>query len=148
MSNPSPEFTKKAQQLINIVLYGESMPNNMQDSVIVDNDWLRHVVKATKELADMISPTERVIREITMERKRQVEKLSYLPEDDDNQSRGELAQAACYMAFPGDPSGLGLFPRDWSLETHSYRRGKTTRERLVVAAALLVAEIERIDRLV
>ncbi len=107
-----------------------------------------------------------VIDEIAAERLRQVEK-GWTAEHDDEHDRGELAQAAAsftlraiarYGDFP-IYAGIGLAPLRTShncgwiglggliwpfREEFPYDDDK--RRRLVKAAALIVAEIERLDR--
>lgn len=78
------------------------------------------------------------------EQHQQVE-LGYDPGHDANgfHTDGQLAMAGCYMAWPApDPH---LFPHDWDPEEHSFRHGKTRQEMLVVAAALLWAEFDRLN---
>jgi hypothetical protein len=95
-----------------------------------------HVIRAT------------VIGDITEERRRQIEVEGWTPEHDDEHSprkgRGEVGPlveaAACYLF--GSTGTLDLswpWSRDWW-------KPKGRRRDLVRAAALIIAEIERIDR--
>jgi hypothetical protein len=114
--------------------------------------------RARQGEAMVLKGTEWVLREIDIERKRQIEKFGYDASEDDGQIHGELAEAACYMAWPSEELPIyddiedkhydvyHLFPTGWDIDTHTYRQGKTPRECLLVAAALIVAEIERLDR--
>jgi hypothetical protein len=88
-----------------------------------------------------------VLAEIFFERRRQLDRYGYDAVNDANDAHvnGQMAMAACYMAYPIKREDL--FPYGWDINEHSYRRGKKTRERLVVAAAFIVAEIERLDRM-
>lgn len=90
-----------------------------------------------------------VIEEIAAERQRQIDAEGWTPEHDDTHSNGEMAQAAgCYVAhaswsrfeFNRDP-WWQLWP--WDL---SWWKPKDKRRDLIRAAALIVAEIERLDR--
>ncbi len=88
----------------------------------------------------MSKASEKVIREISVERRRQFWVEEHTDEEDDAQELGELGDAAaCYAAsrhidyWPWDP--------EWDK-----RKKHSRRRRLVIAAALLIAEIERIDR--
>lgn len=102
------------------------------------------------------------IIDITAERERQITKEGWDFEHDDRHTDGELATAAaCYaMAGGADKSNYRLlrekppsFTSDrirflkwlwpWSME---WWKPTTQRRDLVIAAALIVAEIERIDR--
>jgi hypothetical protein len=105
----------------------------------------------------MLHGTEWVLREVAMERERQRKEYGYDDGHDDSQVNQEMAKAACYMAWPSDrlyqyPGQEvthpveDLFPNEWELELHSYREGRSYRERLIIAAAFIVAEIERLDR--
>ncbi|MFZ5674266.1 MAG: hypothetical protein ACOZAM_14995 [Pseudomonadota bacterium] len=95
---------------------------------------------------------DRVIEEIAAERRRQIEGEGWTTEHDDAHEGGELARAAaCYAAgstlpmMPFRPGkrvrGYSIWP--WDLE---WWKPKSKRQDLIRAAALLVAEIERLDR--
>lgn len=114
-----------------------------------------------RDCDDLPAPTrEEVLEEIAAERRRQVEAEGWTPEHDDGHAKGEMAvAAACYalaaaecpaeralMDQFGDASGtpsrlLKIWPwsRDWW-------KPKSRRRDLIRAAALIVAEIERLDR--
>lgn len=85
-----------------------------------------------------------VIEEINAERRRQIEVEGYWREHDDDHTDNELARAAaCYAA--GERlivNGRDLWP--WGDEAW---KPKDRRRNLIRAAALLVAEIQRLDRL-
>ena len=73
---------------------------------------------------------------------REKQRAKWGDDHDDGHLPGELSTAAAYVA---SPTGLDdtTDPPDWAYAidaTHS------PRERLVIAAALLLAEIERLDR--
>lgn len=103
-------------------------------------------VKRTALVEDEIS--EELI-EIAAERRRQVEAEGWTPEHDDSHKDGELADAAaCYAYHAGlddknrehaGPPVLWPWAEDWW-------KPKDRRRDLVRAAALIVAEIERLDR--
>lgn len=78
-----------------------------------------------------------VLREIANERVRQIAEEGWTPEHDDEHDKGELADAAATYATTYDVRGL---IQPWPISR------KDRRSDLVKAAALLVAEIERIDR--
>lgn len=82
-----------------------------------------------------------VIDEIAAERTRQIEVEGWSPEHDDMHTHEEMAIAAAMYALPAFARNLLLWPwdRKW------WKPGKRRRN-LIKAAALLVAEIERLDR--
>lgn len=90
-----------------------------------------------------------VIEEIAAERKRQIEVEGWSTEHDDMHPDGELARAGgCYAYFSGsgvDPRTYNhpgyMWPWDWK-----WWKPTNPRRNLIKAAALIVAEIERIDR--
>ena len=94
---------------------------------------------------------EKILKEIEDERKRQVESEKYSSESDDFWSNGELANAAAtYALTPSTRKSLeeNGIPKTWPFGREWYKPRKDYRRReLVMAAALLVAEIERIDRI-
>ena len=93
-----------------------------------------------------------VIEEIAAERRRQIEAEGWTPEHDDTHRSGEMALAAAAYALH---SGRALqyltythvshTPAWWPWSTHWWKP-KDRRRDLVRAAALIVAEIERLDR--
>ena len=92
--------------------------------------------------APKITPTELVVAEIYAERTRQVEVEGWTDEHDDEHDCNELADAAACYAL-GQPSQIieQLWP--WHIE---WWKPTTKRRNLVKAGALIVAEIERLDR--
>lgn len=96
-----------------------------------------------------------VLDEIAAERKRQIEMERWTPKHDDEHDRGQIAAAAGCYALEGSCADIdSRFPRDelpdgtpraWPWEPESWKP-KDRRRNLIRAAALLVAEIERLDR--
>ncbi|WIX36867.1 hypothetical protein QCC08_24650 [Pseudomonas aeruginosa] len=90
--------------------------------------------------------------DVQAERRRQVEAENWTPEHDDQHSDGQMAQAAgCYALHAGGigtdwPGGIrngsALF---WPWD-EEWWKPKSARENLVRAGALVLAEIERLDR--
>lgn len=92
--------------------------------------------------------TEGAIADVAAERRRQIEAEGWTPEHDDEHGAGELAAAAAAYAFSAATEGrylaadpLGFWPWDTS-----WWKPRGARRDLVRAGALIVAEIERIDR--
>lgn len=95
----------------------------------------------------------KAVRDVLAERRRQVEVEGWTPEHDDKHSSGGMAvAAACYTLNGTSPTRFG--PQRVSLE-HLWRwagwgvawfKPKNRRRDLIRAAALLLAEIERLDR--
>lgn len=92
--------------------------------------------------------------DVLAERRRQVEKEGYDPEHDDHHVLGEIAAYAAYYAMPpgvrewpatetgyADTFGEAIVPDGWTPTPPGDRRGE-----LVKAGALILAEIERMDR--
>jgi hypothetical protein len=99
-------------------------------------------------------------QDVLAERQRQISAEGWTPEHDDEHHDGSMARAAAAYCLcgegppaPGVPSEfhssrpwdfnilLAIWPRSWSWPTPKDRR-----RNLVRAAALLLAEIERLDR--
>jgi hypothetical protein len=109
----------------------------------------------------MISKTEETLREVAMARAKQQTKHGHINDHGVHYDAGQMAMCAAYMAYPADSIKDGdeddegdfigfeatvgiLFPKDWNIDRHAYRN-QPYRDRLIEAAALLVAEVERID---
>lgn len=95
----------------------------------------------------MNRPLTAALRDVAAERERQIDKWEYDASHDDMATRGQMAcAAACYAAF-----GLGLRVAQqakqllWPWDA-IYWKPKTHRQNLVKAGALILAEIERLDR--
>ena len=87
------------------------------------------------------------ISEIKAERERQRAEEGWTSEHDDTHDRGEMALAAGCYALNAAPERFanGIVPIIWPW-AREWWKPKSRRRDLVRAAALIVAEIERIDR--
>ena len=92
------------------------------------------------------------INDVIAERKRQIEEEGWTPEHDEGHTRFELAAAgACYAENAAihfdenDYYELIEVPEGWPWEQWWWKP-KDPRRDLVRAAALIIAEIDRIDR--
>lgn len=104
----------------------------------------KHRDVCARDLAAARRKQTTVISEIAAERKRQIEVEGWSVEHDDEWSEDELAEAAaCYALH--HPGHLGT-THSWPLDTQWWKP-KDKRRDLIRAAALIVAEIERLDRL-
>ncbi|MFY3626070.1 hypothetical protein ACOTFH_05535 [Achromobacter xylosoxidans] len=85
-------------------------------------------------------------RDVLAERQRQISVEGWTPEHDDLHTTGALATAAgCYAMFtlaypPGDPVSFWPWSPSW------WKPSDQSRRNLVKAGALILAEIERLDR--
>jgi hypothetical protein len=91
--------------------------------------------------------------DIAAERSRQVEVEGWSPKHDDGHNDFELARAAaCYATMPWRRTEPASFvgsddpPLGWPWQAQWWKPSSDRRD-LVKAAALLVAEIERLDRI-
>lgn len=85
------------------------------------------------------------LKDVEAERKRQIEVLGRTPEADDKYQLSELPRAAACYASPYSNGMIDNWP--WGLDHYPVvKKPETHRRNLVKAAALLLAEIERIDR--
>lgn len=92
----------------------------------------------------------RALRDVVAERTRQRAEEGWTEKHDDAHTDGSLARAAaCYILTddwpgPGIPDSVHRhWPRSWSW---SWYKPKDRRRDLVRAGALILAEIERLDR--
>lgn len=86
--------------------------------------------------------------DVLAERQRQISSEGWSAEHDDEHAPGQLSDAGgCYAlsAFEDDKMREGYEPDWWPWERHWYKPG-TPRRDLVKAAALIIAEIEHLDR--
>ncbi len=93
----------------------------------------------------VILAPSKAARDVLAERERQISDEGYSTDQDDTYQKGELSAAAgCYALFAFDPS-KEIKPPFWPWPVR-YWKPKTAREDLVRAGALILAEIERLDR--
>lgn len=111
--------------------------------------------QGTHDTPPAIAWTSDALRDVAAERRRQITAEGWTPEHDDNHVNDEIAALACFYAMPPgarewDTSSTGyglrlgdaILPHDWA----SIEDGDRRRE-LVKAGALILAEIERLDRM-
>jgi len=98
---------------------------------------------------------DHALKDIAAERQRQIEGEGWTSEHDDKHRSGQLATAAAVYALTGSSAGRAswdrgqepslteqIWPWDWSW----FKPTGNARRDLVKAGALIVAEIERLDR--
>jgi len=92
------------------------------------------------------------ITDVMAERTRQIQAEGWTPQHDDEHAVGEMAIAAgCYAIFAAESDGFRrssadtTCPENWPWHP-KWWKPKTRRQDLVRAAALIIAEIERLDR--
>jgi hypothetical protein len=87
-----------------------------------------------------------VIVEIAKERERQISSEGYDYGHDDKHHTGDLARLAAMYAIPESDLAVRTYAiRHWG-DIPEWHKPKTRRRDLIRAAALIVAEIERLDR--
>lgn len=97
--------------------------------------------------------TEVVIDAIRLERRRQMHVEGWTPEHDDLHADGEMAKSAAVYALASagvvrltySAELAEVVPQDWPW-AGAWWKPKDRRRNLIRAAALLVAEVERLDR--
>ena len=91
--------------------------------------------------------TAQAVHDVLAERRRQVEAEGWTPEHDDEHTGFELARAgACYAEYGNWPAHSEIPPNSWPWSA-AWWKPTSYRQNLVKAAALILAEIERLDRI-
>ena len=86
-------------------------------------------------------------QDVLAERQRQVEKEGWTPEHDDQHGDGSMAfAAAAYAVFAHAGPGVSTSLWHWTGWGESWFKPKSPRHDLIRAGALILAEIERMDR--
>lgn len=93
------------------------------------------------------------VEDVVAERRRQIETEGWTPEHDDEHANGEMATAAACYAYVAPLGGHARrrlanegAPYRWPWDS-TWWKPKDARSDLVRAGALILAEIERLDRL-
>lgn len=88
----------------------------------------------------------KAIEDVIAERARQIEQEGWTPEHDDQHVPGSLSHAgACYALYGENFDAVGEPPPHWQWGRQWWKPAGMRRN-LVRAAALIIAEIERLDR--
>jgi hypothetical protein len=148
-SNEIAEFRQAIEQWL---AFGKQMhAQGHQHGYFSGDGWaavkLRELATALKSLAQGreagMSPAA---IDVIAERKRQVEKEKWSIGHDDEHDRGELAMAAsCYARSSCRYAGKTKPPPEWCWDS-KWWKPTTPRRDLIKAGALILAEIERLDR--
>ncbi|EDW3008093.1 ead/Ea22-like family protein [Salmonella enterica subsp. enterica] len=111
------------------------------------NNLFDRLCAAEKRIAELEARAfNPAILDVIAERQRQQSVEGWTPEHDDEHCNGELAMAAvCYINDTGTVNRNGGKPWGWPWDA-SWWKPDTRRRNLVKAGALILAEIERIDR--
>lgn len=127
----------------NVTVVLESIKSQADGLANEDMPKLRSMLMDANRIPDSIG---RPWLDVLAERQRQIEAEGWTPEHDDQHEAGELARAgACYAAFAGGTGPIEEFGFRWPWSPVWWK--PTTRRRdLVKAGALILAEIERLDR--
>lgn len=118
-------------------------------------DFSSKMAEVTRRYALVhVGHAQSAVADVLNERRRQVEAEGYDPAHDDEHANDEIAALACYYAMPpaardwsaldtgyGDTFGAAIIPAGWAVPGACDRRRE-----LVKAAALILVEIERMDR--
>lgn len=108
-------------------------------------DQVQHDMWQRRTAAALQNCMTLAARDVLQERRRQIEVEHWSPEHDDEHDDGALARAAICYADVGNSLTQEQHDAMWPWSTISWRP-KDRRQNLVRAAALLLAEIERLDR--
>lgn len=100
----------------------------------------------------MVMRISKAVDDVIAERVRQIEVEGYDEAHDDKHTNGEIANAAACFAMTPWRRSLALFGGDTVFDriwpwAKKHWKPKDRRHSLVVAGALIIAEIERIDRI-
>ena len=121
-----------------------------------NDDRERCPICGSEEIEGVPTPREKFIDDVLKERRRQLLGEGRTDKHDDGHVREELASAAACYASPSplyrrvDQHHGGvqfLDPWPWDKESsYTIKKGKSRRRQLVIAAALILAEAERLER--
>jgi hypothetical protein len=136
-----------AAQVMDAVLTGLPEQARQRESMEAAFTKAQHVILALQ--APQEAPAEPAAwGDVLAERKRQVKKEGWTPEHDDQHDMGQLARAAAtyaWCASVGTVDRGDAVPTTWPWDREWWKPTDRRRD-LVKAGALILAEIERLDR--
>lgn len=106
---------------------------------------LLHAGQAQEMFRNCLPAFSLAAQDVLAERRRQVEAEGWDAWHDDKYTKGELSDAAASYALNAGVGMRGLRPMFWPWD-RDWWKPTTPRRDLVKAAALILAEIERLDR--
>lgn len=115
--------------------YAESERYGRQADITIEN---------LERKVEQFSSASQAALDVLFERQRQVTGEGWTPEHDDEHKDGQLAEAAACYAMLADSQGFST-PAHWPWSPDWWKQSGARRD-LVKAGALILAEIERIDR--
>ena len=137
-------------ELIEMGVINSSVPPMMIADAVGDKlkESTEALRKENEQLRQRIAELEsnKAVSDVIAERRRQIEVEGFTPERDDTYTECQLSDAAgCYAMFSsaypaGDPIHYWPWDKTWWKPSDDERRNR------VKAAALLIADIERLDR--
>lgn len=146
----NPPFTRKPYSPGYFVVYQDGYQSFSPAEAFEKGYMPLAPYSGAKDSTQPVPPTpaapSRAELDVLAERRRQVEAEGYDHQHDDTYQNGELAKAAgCYLLYgdaypnPGEPPELWPWPAE-------YWKPKDWRRDLIRAGALLIADLERLDR--
>lgn len=138
-SVPTESIGKMLAQAMEAAVANGANSVSMPDELVEVAAWLSGVQP------NPANGQTRAVRDVIAERRRQIEVEGWAPDHDDRHGAHELAEAAaCYcLSSAGKP--FDYFETMWPLERWWFKVSDPRRD-LVKAGALVLAEIERLDR--
>ncbi|KFB97208.1 hypothetical protein GTGU_04652 [Trabulsiella guamensis ATCC 49490] len=129
-----------AEELRDVKRYGFAEMFSVEP-ISANADPLRIIPLFTTQPA----PMSKAATDVLEERQRQITAEGWTPEHDDEHSNGEMAIAASSYARYAHTNIYPVLPLSWPWEAKWFKQQGARRD-LVKAGALILAEIERIDR--
>lgn len=138
-SVPAESIGKMLAQVMEAAVANGANSVSMPDELVEVAAWL------SGAQPNPANGQTRAVRDVIAERRRQIEVEGWAPEHDDRHGAHELAEAAaCYcLSSAGKP--FDYFETMWPWERWWFKVSDPRRD-LVKAGALVLAEIERLDR--
>lgn len=118
------------------------LPDGVKGCVVVGDVEISSLSEEQLRLSGLLKVDNQAAVSVLAERRRQVEVEGWTPEHDDLHEGGQISRAAVSYALS---YGVTMDPACWPWDK-SWWKPKDYRTNLVKAGALILAEIERLDR--
>lgn len=143
---PAPAEHNPEHTLFNEIRISEPVNEDGEETrYLINEQQLQRIRLLEAPAAPDVAGLSQAATDLLAERQRQISAEGWTPDHDDEHRDGEMANAAACYALNAAVPMRGLLPPYWPWDRHWWKPSSSRRD-LIKAGALILAEIERLDR--